>query len=76
MIVFILSLFSSGHKLRISSLYQLLVGKRTTSVLIYGFTHELLFIHNSFPEYPLSCSLRLLNSNVNPNPNILKTYLT
>ncbi|HAP7636310.1 TPA: hypothetical protein IVV30_001812, partial [Enterococcus faecium] len=50
MIVFILSLFSSGHKLRISSLYQLLVGKRTTSVLIYGFTHELLFIHNSFPE--------------------------
>ncbi len=50
MIVFILSLFSSRNKLRVSSLYQLLVGKRTTSVLIFGFTHELLFAHNSFPD--------------------------
>ncbi|WP_165005862.1 MULTISPECIES: helix-turn-helix domain-containing protein [unclassified Enterococcus] len=50
MTVFILSLFSSGNKLRVSSLFHLITGKRTTSVLIYGFVNDLLFAHNSFPK--------------------------
>ncbi|RCF83134.1 hypothetical protein B1168_04140, partial [Enterococcus faecium] len=69
MIVFILSLFSSGHKLRISSLYQLLVGKRTTSVLIYGFTHELLFIHNSFPALQKDKFYQILQKIANKGGN-------
>lgn len=46
---FILSLFSSRNKLRVSSLFQLISGKRTTSVLIYSFLNNLLFVHGSFP---------------------------
>ncbi|MGM9903035.1 hypothetical protein A5844_000372 [Enterococcus sp. 10A9_DIV0425] len=46
---FILSLFSSRDKLRVSTLFHLLSGKRTSSVLLYGFFHGLLFIHGSFP---------------------------
>ncbi|MBO0481995.1 helix-turn-helix domain-containing protein [Candidatus Enterococcus courvalinii] len=50
MLLFILSLFPSRNKLRISSFYQLLTGKKTTSVLIFGFLNELLPAHNSLPE--------------------------
>lgn len=46
---FILSLFLSRNKLRVSSLFQLISGKRTTSVLIYSFLNNLLFVHGSFP---------------------------
>lgn len=34
---FILALLSHGYKVRASTLYHLLKGKRTSSVLIYGF---------------------------------------
>lgn len=47
---FILALFSTRNKLRISSLYQVITGKRTSSVLIYSFLNHLLFIHGSFPK--------------------------
>ncbi|MBO1301174.1 MULTISPECIES: helix-turn-helix domain-containing protein [Enterococcus] len=47
---FILSLFSSSDKLRASSLYQLLTGKRTSSVLLFGFFNGLLFAHGCFPS--------------------------
>lgn len=46
---FILSLFLSRNKLRVSSLFQLISGKRTTSVLIYSFLNDLLLVHGSFP---------------------------
>ncbi|MDA9461750.1 helix-turn-helix domain-containing protein [Enterococcus mundtii] len=46
---FILSLFSSSDKLRASSLYQLLSGKRTSSVLLFGFFQRLLVVHGCFP---------------------------
>ncbi|MGM0147338.1 helix-turn-helix domain-containing protein [Enterococcus sp. AZ162] len=47
---FILSLFSSSDKLRASSLYQLLSGKRTSSVLLFGFFQRLLVVHGCFPS--------------------------
>ncbi|MTD38950.1 hypothetical protein GIX45_09935 [Erwinia sp. CPCC 100877] len=37
---YILSLFRHGYKARISTLYHLLKGKRTTSVLLYGFLYN------------------------------------
>ena len=40
MTFFILTLFKAGYKLRTSTLYHLLVGKRTSSVLLHGFFHE------------------------------------
>ena len=50
MLSFILSLFPTRNKLRVSSFYQLLTGKKTTSVLIFGFLNELLPAHSSLPE--------------------------
>ncbi len=47
---FILSLFVSRNKLRLSTLFQLISGKRTSSVLIYSFLNDLLFLHGSFPK--------------------------
>lgn len=40
MTLFILTLFQTGYKLRISTLYHLLVGKRTSSVLLHGFFYK------------------------------------
>ena len=37
---FILALLSHGYKVRASTLYHLLKGKRTSSVLIYGFLYD------------------------------------
>lgn len=39
---FILALLSHGYKVRASTLYHLLKGKRTSSVLIYGFLYDCL----------------------------------
>lgn len=47
---YILSLFSSGDKRRISTLYQVLTGKRTSSVLLYSFFEQLLPAHQSIPK--------------------------
>lgn len=47
---FILSLFHTGHKLRISTLYHLLIGKRTSSVLIHGFFYRNLPLFDSFSQ--------------------------
>ncbi|MFV0560865.1 MAG: helix-turn-helix domain-containing protein [Enterococcus sp.] len=47
---FILTLFKSGHKVRVSTMYQLLIGRRTSSVLLYGFFHENLSKLGSFPK--------------------------
>ena len=49
MIVFILSLFSSGHKLRISSLTNSLWKTNDFSTYLWIYPRTL-FIHNSFPE--------------------------
>lgn len=42
MTFFILSLFHAGYKLRISTIYHLLKGKRTSSVLLFGFFYQIL----------------------------------
>ncbi|MEO1772939.1 helix-turn-helix domain-containing protein [Candidatus Enterococcus ferrettii] len=47
---FILALFHTGHKLRISTLYHLLIGKRTSSVLLHGFFYRNLSFFDSFSE--------------------------
>ena len=46
---FILALLSHGYKVRASTLYHLLKGKRTSSVLIYG----LLAGGQRFPNKPI-----------------------
>ncbi|MGO2639061.1 MAG: helix-turn-helix domain-containing protein [Enterococcus viikkiensis] len=50
MTLFILTLFQTGYKLRISTLYHLLVGKRTSSVLLHGFFYDNLAYLGSFPQ--------------------------
>ena len=47
---FILSLFSKEDKLKASTLFQVLTGKRTSSVLAYAFFHDLLPFLGSFPN--------------------------
>ncbi|ALS00602.1 hypothetical protein ATZ33_04200 [Enterococcus silesiacus] len=46
---FILALFQHGYKARTSTLYHLLKGKRTSSVLLYGFLYENLHFFQLFP---------------------------
>ncbi|MBO0439058.1 helix-turn-helix domain-containing protein [Candidatus Enterococcus ikei] len=48
--LFILSLFKHGYKARTSTLYHLLKGKRTSSVLLYGFLYENLPFFQLTPE--------------------------
>ncbi|MGX7029943.1 helix-turn-helix domain-containing protein [Vagococcus zengguangii] len=51
---FILSLFAHGHKVRASTLYQLLKGKRTISIISYGFLYDVLryfAIFSRLPDY-------------------------
>ncbi|KAF1301081.1 helix-turn-helix domain-containing protein [Enterococcus saccharolyticus] len=47
---FILSLFTKEDKLKPSTLYQLLSGKRTSSVLCYAFFHDLFHLVGVLPE--------------------------
>lgn len=49
--IFILSLFQHGDKVRYSTLAHLLRGKRTTSVLMYGFLYQLLPYFALFPDF-------------------------
>ncbi|MBL1228602.1 helix-turn-helix domain-containing protein [Enterococcus sp. BWB1-3] len=48
--LFILSLFKQGYKIKISTLFHLLKGKRTISVLMNGFLYENLIFFQLFPE--------------------------
>lgn len=50
MTIFILTLFRTGYKLRTSTLYHLLVGKRTSSVLLYGFFYQNLAFLGALPQ--------------------------
>lgn len=53
---FILALLSHGYKVRASTLYHLLKGKRTSSVLIYGFymiVYDSLAGGQRFPNKPV-----------------------
>lgn len=50
MTFFILTLFQTGYKLRTSTLYHLLVGKRTSSVLLHGFFFKNLAYLGSLPN--------------------------
>lgn len=62
---FILSLFSTRNKLRLSTLYQVLSGKHTSSVLIYGFLNDLLFVHGSFPKLTQEEFMKVMDQLVN-----------
>lgn len=48
--IFILSLFQHGNKVRGTTLSHLLRGKRTTSILIYGYFNQLLPYFGLFPQ--------------------------
>lgn len=48
--LFILSLFQQGYKIKVSTLYHLLKGKRTVSVLMNGFLFDNLSYFHLFPE--------------------------
>lgn len=50
MTLFILTLFQTGYKLRTSTLYHLLVGKRTSSVLLHGFFYKNLSFLGLLPK--------------------------
>ncbi|MDU5333566.1 helix-turn-helix domain-containing protein [Enterococcus sp.] len=50
MTFFILTLFQTGYKIRTSTLYHLLVGKRTSSVLLHGFFYRNLIYLGSLPN--------------------------
>lgn len=67
MLEFILTLFSSQHKLRSSTLFQLLKGKRTNSVLLFGFTHQLLPYLGLFPKLDEKSFGLLVNKLVTTN---------
>lgn len=51
MTLFILTLFQTGYKLRTSTLYHLLTGKRTSSVLLHGFFYGNLAYLGAFPSF-------------------------
>ncbi|GGC80980.1 helix-turn-helix domain-containing protein [Enterococcus wangshanyuanii] len=48
--LFILTLFQHGYKVRTSTLYHLLKGKRTSSVLVYGYLYRNLRFFHLCPE--------------------------
>lgn len=50
LIKYSVTLFCSGDKLRVSSIYQLLIGKRTSSVLTFGYFHHILAHFGLFPK--------------------------
>ncbi|MDT2753826.1 helix-turn-helix domain-containing protein [Enterococcus pseudoavium] len=50
MTFFILTLFQTGYKLRISTLHHLLTGKRTSSVLLHGFFYKNLAYLGALPD--------------------------
>lgn len=47
---FILTLFAKQDKLKASTLFHLLKGKQTSSVLLYGYFHELMHLNGLFPK--------------------------
>lgn len=47
---FILSLFMANDKLRKNTLYQVLIGKHTSSVLCYAYFHDLLPLFSVIPD--------------------------
>lgn len=48
--IFILSCYKSGHPMRMSTLYHLLKGKKTSSVLTYGYFYDNLNYFNLLPK--------------------------
>lgn len=46
---FILALFQHGYKARVKTLYHLLKGKRSSSVLVYGFLFDILRFIDCYP---------------------------
>jgi uncharacterized protein YpbB len=58
---FILSLFSTEDKLKPSTLYQVLSGKRTSSVLTYAFFHNLLHLSGVCPQLTETVFYTIIN---------------
>ncbi|KAF1298092.1 hypothetical protein BAU15_09595 [Enterococcus sp. JM4C] len=58
----ILSFFKEGNKMKGTTLYHLLRGKRTTSVLVYGFFHQVLPYFGAFPILTESAFFQILQN--------------
>lgn len=56
----ILTLFSEGDKLKGTTLYHLLRGKRSSSVLLYGFFHDILRFSGMYPRFSENDLIQLL----------------
>lgn len=58
---FILALFAHGYKVRPTTLFQLLKGRRTVSVLIYGYLYDSLPYLGLFPEFAEAAFQQILH---------------
>lgn len=58
---FILALFAHGYKVRPTTLFQLLKGRRTVSVLIYGYLYDSLSYLGIFPELKEDAFQKIMN---------------
>lgn len=65
LIKYSVTLFQASDKLRVSSLFQLLIGKRTSSVLTFGFFNNLLNHFGLFPKLKEVRFYELINELVN-----------
>jgi uncharacterized protein YpbB len=59
---FILALFAHGYKVKTTTLYHLLKGKRTSSVLLYGFFYDSLRFIDSQPQLTLERYQKIIDS--------------
>lgn len=62
---FILSLFGENDKLRMNTLYQILIGKKSASMLYYAYGHRLLNIVGIFPHLSKSEYEKIIRCLVN-----------
>src|SRR5699024_1619072 len=61
---FILSFFQQGDKLKASTVYQILIGKRSSSTLLYGYLWYLLPYWSVFPKMKKATFFQLLQEMV------------
>lgn len=61
---FILSFFQQGDKLKASTVYQILIGKRSSSTLLYGYLWDLLPYWSVFPKMKKASFFQLLQEMV------------
>ncbi|HIY57179.1 MAG TPA: helix-turn-helix domain-containing protein [Candidatus Tetragenococcus pullicola] len=59
---FILDLFAQNDKLKATTVYQILAGKKTSSVLSYAYFHDLLAYFSAFPTLKKDAFFKILKT--------------